>query len=115
MKKIYLSVLLFFYAVLLFAQMDNPGTISPIPEDFWGINGWANWKVGNATDVYDCYELGTTWQSKYSTKTPTPCYIYGKVDAPSTYSTSIMNICPTKLQDLYVNLVRFGGTPHDMN
>src|ERR1051326_5568226 len=117
MKKLLLSGLIFFYTVLSFAQMDNPGTISPIPEDFWGVNSWASWKVGNATDVYDCYELSSTWISRYPAPnhSPTACYVYGKVDAPSTYTTSVMNICPTKLQDLYVNLIRFAGTPHDMN
>lgn len=86
---------------ILFAQP------SAIPPDFFGINGWMNEKVGDATNNYNCNGL-----SQAELNNPQPCYLYGKVDDNSEMAAVT---CTTKIKSLHVKLIRYGGTAVDMN
>lgn len=104
MKKILLSCLT---ATTLFSNLLCFAQPSAVPLNFFGINGWMNDKIGNATNVYDCNGLSQTYSVN-----PVVCALYGKFDLPS---TGIIAACPTKITSLYTTLIRYGGAMNDVN
>lgn len=78
-----------------------------IPPSFFAINGWLNQKSGDHSNVYNCPGLSITYSA-----TPENCYPAGKADEMMEPASPG---CSTKIKDLHVNLVRFGGELHDKN
>lgn len=101
MKKIILS------RITAFALLANLHVFAQytMPASFFGVNGWMNNKIGDATNVYDCQGLGITYSA-----TPHSCNLGGVVD-----NTIMAPTCSSKIKSLYVNLIRYGGKANDIN
>ncbi len=76
--------------ILISSALSGASQPSQIPTDFFGINGWQNYKIGDATNVYNCYGLS----SGFPEAGDEPCFLYGKFDE------YIMSTCPAKITSL---------------
>ena len=105
-------ICILFSAVISFAQPPPVPGVSSVPLTFFGVNGWENQKVGDGTNVFDCNGLSLPYVNTYTY--PSPCLLYGAVDVTSS-GAGIMQSCSNKITDLYLNVIRYGGTATDFN